>query len=114
MAGLLQHTVFNQHIQLFGTGLLQGLTNQLSLGNVRVREIRTRITLLAPCNEEDALHAFLGYQRPCRTALALPRNGDALLVQPGAKISLVLAAPNLLSGGAQFFSIIKLKNPCKS
>jgi hypothetical protein len=46
MADLLQHTVLNQCIQLLGTGLLQGLPNQLSLCNVRIRAIRTGMAFL--------------------------------------------------------------------
>jgi hypothetical protein len=56
---------------------------------------------VSPCYEEDAVCALLGYQRACRTALALPGNGNALLTQACAKIGLVLAKLNLLSSGTQ-------------
>jgi len=47
------------------------------------------------------MHALLGDQRTCRTALALSRNGNALLAQPGAKISFVQATLNLLGRSTQ-------------
>jgi hypothetical protein len=45
------------------TGCLQRLSKQLGLGDVGIRKVRPRVTLLPACYEKQTAWAFFGYQR---------------------------------------------------